>query len=237
MVVDDPRTQRKDPMHPTKAVSYIRVSGQGQVSGDGPERQRRAINKYARANGLAVTEEFADLGVSGATELADRPGLATLLDRVESNGVRIVLIERADRLARDLMVQEVTLDAFSRAGVRVVTSEGNTLTGDAAMDPTRKLIRQVLGAVSEFDKNIVVLKLRAARERKRRLTGRCEGRKPYGHHPAEQAVIAKMKALRRKPRGGPRLSFAKIADRLNSDGATNRAGGRWTPQRVFQVLG
>jgi len=223
-------------MHPTKAVSYIRVSGQGQIAGAGPERQRRAINKYARAKGLVIDESFADLGVSGATELADRPGLATLLDRVESNGVKVVLIERADRLARDLMVQEVTLDAFSRAGVTVITSEGVDLTSDDD-DPTRKLIRQVLGAVSEFDKNIVVKKLRAARERKRRQTGRCEGRKPYGHHPAEQAVIAKMKALRRKPRGGRRLSFAKIADALNTDGQVNRAGRPWTSQRVFQVLG
>jgi len=225
-------------MHPVKAVSYIRVSGAGQIAGDGPERQRRAINKYAKAHGMVIDESFADLGVSGATELADRPALATLLDRVESNGVKIVLIERADRLARDLMVQEVTLDAFSRAGVRVVTSEGYDLTaGDAAKDPTRKLIRQVLGAVSEFDKNIVVLKLRAARERKRRQTGRCEGRKPYGHHPAEQAIIAKMKALRRKPRGGRRMSFAKIADQLNADGFTNRAGRPWSPVRVHQVIG
>jgi len=223
-------------MHPIKAVSYIRVSGQGQIAGDGPERQRRAINKYAKAHGLVIDESFADLGVSGATELADRPGLATLLDRVESNGVKIVLIERADRLARDLMVQEVTLDAFSRAGVKVVTSEGVDLTSDDD-DPTRRLVRQLLGAVAEFDKSVTVLKLRAARERKRRQMGRCEGRKPYGHHPAERAIIAKIKALRRKPRGGPRLSFAKIADQLNTDGFTNRSGRPWSPVRVFQVLG
>jgi DNA invertase Pin-like site-specific DNA recombinase len=37
--------------------------------------------------------------VSGTRELADRPGLAALLDRLESNGVRTVIVERADRLA------------------------------------------------------------------------------------------------------------------------------------------
>ena len=161
--------------------------------------------------------------------------LAALLDRVEHNGVSLVLVERADRLARDLMIQEVTIDAFTRAGVRVVTSEGVDLTTDDG-DPTRRLIRQILGAVSEFDKSVVVLKLRAARERIRRREGRCEGRKPYGHHPAEQAVIRRIKALRRKPRGGRRLSFASIADRLNTEGLTNRAGRAWTPQRVHQVV-
>ena len=173
-------------MPKTQAVSHVRVSGQGQVRGDGPARQRRAIQRYASTHKIAVIEEFADLGVSGATELADRPGLAALLDRVEHNGVSLVLVERADRLARDLMIQEVTIDAFTRAGVRVVTSEGVDLTTDDG-DPTRRLIRQILGAVSEFDKSVVVLKLRAARERIRRREGRCEGRKPYGYHPAEQA--------------------------------------------------
>ena len=85
-----------------KALSYIRVSGKGQVDGDGPERQRQAIARFARSAGLTLLEEFSDLGVSGTTELADRPGLAALLDRLESNGVKTVIVERADRLARDL---------------------------------------------------------------------------------------------------------------------------------------
>ena len=78
------------------------------------------------------------MGVSGATELADRPGLAALLDRVESNGVSLVIVEGADRLARDLLVQEVTLGQFTKAGVTVITSAGVDLTsGDD--DPTRRL--------------------------------------------------------------------------------------------------
>src|SRR6187200_814188 len=91
----------------TKAVSYLRVSGQGQVQGDGFERQRTAIAKFAKAAKYEVVDEFRDEGVSGTKELEHRPGLAALLDRVESNGVKVVLVERADRLARDLMVNEV----------------------------------------------------------------------------------------------------------------------------------
>lgn len=218
-----------------KAVSYIRVSSPGQAEGDGLERQRRAIDRYAKAHQLRVAEEFSDLGVSGTTELADRPGLAALLDRVENNGVKVVLVERADRLARDLLVQEVTLDAFTRAGIKVVTTEGVDLSSNDN-DPTRRLVRQLLGAVAEFDKNVTVLKLRAARERIRRQTGRCEGRRPYGYYPAERAVIARIGALRRKPIKGRRLSFAKIAEQINAEGVTNRSGRPWTAQRVHQVI-
>jgi len=110
--------------------------------------------------------------------------LAALLDRLESNGVRTVIVERADRLARDLMVQEVIVGQFSKIGARILTADGVDLTSND--DPTRSLIRQVLGAVAEFEKNVIVLKLRAARERKRARGERVEGVKPYGHFPAEQ---------------------------------------------------
>ncbi len=218
-----------------QAVTYVRVSGKGQAAGDGPERQRQSILRFAKANHLTLAEEFTDLGVSGAAELADRPGLAALIDRLESNGIRTVIVERADRLARSLMVQEVVLDQFARIGARVLTADGVDLTV-ADDDPTRLLIRQVLGAVSEFDKRVLVLKLRAARDRKRARGERVEGVKPYGHRPAENAVIARMKDLRRKPRKGRAASFASIAAQLNAEGHRNRAGRPWSAQLVFHVL-
>src|SRR5918995_6283795 len=124
-----------------QAVSYVRVSGKGQADGDGPERQRQAIARYTKSARLSLLEEFSDLGVSGTRELADRPGLATLLDRLESNGVRTVIVERADRLARDLMVQEVIVGQFSKIGARILTADGVDLTNEGD-DPTRRLIRQ-----------------------------------------------------------------------------------------------
>lgn len=216
------------------AVSYLRVSGKGQVDGDGPERQRQAIARYAKSAGISMLQEFSDLGVSGARELADRPGLAALLDRLESNGVRTVIVERADRLARDLMVQEVIVGQFAKIQARILTADGMDLT--SSDDPTRSLIRQVLGAVAEFEKNVVVLKLRAARERRRARGERVEGVKPYGHFPAEQAVLARMRQLRRKPAKAKRPSIAVIAAQLNAEGHRNRAGRVWSSQMVHHVL-
>jgi DNA invertase Pin-like site-specific DNA recombinase len=39
-----------------------------------------------------------------------------------------VIVERADRLARDLMVSEVILDQLTRAGAKVLTADGADLT-------------------------------------------------------------------------------------------------------------
>jgi len=217
------------------AIAYVRVSGKGQIDGDGLRRQRDAIRRFATTNGFDVVDEFCDAGISGTKELAARPGLAALLDRIESNGVKIVLVERADRLARDLMVNEVIVDQLSRAGASVLTADGADLSSPDG-DPTRTLIRQVLAAVAQFDKSVTVLKLRAARDRKRRRDGRCEGRKPFGERPGEAEALDRIRELRRKPRGGPRRSIAAIASALNAEQIPTRSGKPWAPGTVHGIL-
>ena len=220
-----------------KALCYLRVSGKGQVEGHGFDRQREACAAYAEAHGLELAGEYRDEGVSGAKELENRPALAALLDKIEANGVRLVLVERADRLARDLLVGEIILGRFRDLGVRVIEADGgNELTvGDD--DPTRKLIRQVLGAVSEFDKTVVVLKLRAARERVRADVGRCEGRKPFGTRAGERATVERILELRGKTRRGRgAMSLTRIGQVLACEGLASRSGRPWTAQSVNNVV-
>lgn len=219
-----------------KAFSYLRVSGKGQVLGDGFPRQREAIEKYAKAHSIVIEEEFRDEGISGTTELADRDGLARLLDRIESNGVRTVLVERSDRVARDLLVGEVILGQFRDLGVTVIeAASGNELTADDA-DATKVLIRQILGAVAQFDKSVTVAKLRAARDRKRRNDGRCEGRKPFGARPGEQGVYDRIVALRKSRRGQRRMSYRKIAQALNAEGIHARSGKPWKAATIRNIV-
>lgn len=221
-----------------KAFSYLRVSGKGQVDGDGFDRQRDKIAKWAKANRAHVVREFVEEGISGTSELADRPALSDLFSAILGNGVRAVIVEKADRLARDLIVSELLLRQFQEIGVVVIEAEGGTdLTAGDDDNPTAKLIRQILAAVAEFDKTSIVLKTRAARERMRRETGRCEGRKPFGHREGEKVALERMRALRRKPKGGERMSFAKIASALDAEGHPSRTGKPWTAEAVRKILG
>jgi len=220
----------------TKAVAYLRCSGLGQVGGDTWDRQSAAIDKYAKHRGLDVVDEFRDAGVSGTKDLDNRPGLAALLDRVESNGVKIVLVENATRLARDLMVGEVILQQLTNAGCKVIAADSGTDLSADSGDPTRRLIRQVLGAVAEFDRRVTVMKLRAARERKRLRGQRCEGRKPFGTFPGEPEALTRILELRRKPPNGRRRSLQKVCDALNGEGRPTRSGKPWTKQVVNKIL-
>lgn len=221
-----------------KAFSYLRVSGKGQLSGDGFPRQRAAVAKYAKAHKVELVAEFREEGVTGTTELEGREALAELCKRLDENGVRLVLVERADRVARDLMVSEVLLQQFRERGVRVVECEGGTELTVADNEPTRVLIRQVLAAVAQFDKSCLVAKLRAARNRMRAETGRCEGPRPFGFDPERPGERATLAHLRELKAARPRLSLQKIADALNAepDKWPTRTGVRWSKQTVKNVL-
>ena len=105
--------------------------------------------------------------------------------RVRAGDIGVVLVERSDRLARDLMVSEVILRRLVDLGVGVIAADSGTDLTVADGDPTRRLVRQLLAAVAEFDRAMTVAKLRAARERVRKARGRCEGLPPYGERDGE----------------------------------------------------
>jgi len=216
----------------SKAYAYVRVSGIGQVRGDGLERQERAVKKYAKAHSLEIVKVFREEGVSGTLE--ERPQLARLMVRLEENGegVDTVIIERLDRLARDLMVQEAIIDDLNKQGFKLVSAtEGDDLLSS---DPTRKLVRQVLGAIAEYDKTMTVLKLRTARERKRSREGKCEGRK--GYLETDKQLVHEIKLLRRRPKRGRRKTFEEIARILNERGRLTQTGKPFTGKIVSNII-
>jgi DNA invertase Pin-like site-specific DNA recombinase len=143
-----------------EAVGYMRTSSATNV-GDGKDseaRQRKAIEDYAKVTGMVIADWFYDAAVSGADPIEARPGFAALLARIAGNGARTIIVETASRFARDLMVQEVGFAMLQDLGVTLIATDSPSSFLDDG--PTSKLIRQILGAVSEFDKAMIVLNLR-----------------------------------------------------------------------------
>ena len=103
-----------------------------------------------------------------------------------------------------MIVQEVGFRQLRDAGIELIASDSaDSFTHDT---PTAVLLRQILGAVAQFEKTSLVAKLKGARQRKRRETGRCEGR-PTSQRVADAAVVA------RKLRGKGRVC-ARLASSL-----------------------
>jgi DNA invertase Pin-like site-specific DNA recombinase len=212
-----------------KSVAYLRTSSGANVGPDkdSEKRQRAAIQCYARRAGITIVEWFYDPGVKGADPIETRPGFAALLDRIEGNGVRIVLVEDASRFARDLVAQELGIIALIKLGVRVLTASGDDMTD--SVDPSRVMMRQIAGSFSQYEKTRLVAKLKAARDRKRARTGRCEGRKTYAE--ARPEVVALAKQL-----SSQRLSYRKIAAELASRGHLTAKGKPYAASAIQTML-
>jgi DNA invertase Pin-like site-specific DNA recombinase len=174
-----------------KAVAYLRTSSASNVGADkdSDKRQRAAIEGFAKRAGFALVEEYNDAAVSGADPIEARPGFAALLDRIESNGVRTVIVEDASRFARELMTQELGILALISRGVRVLTANGDDLTDTS--DPSRVMMRQIAGAFHQYEKARLVAKLKAARDRKRATGAKVEGRKSYSEARPETVALAR----------------------------------------------
>lgn len=208
------------------AFGYLRVSGKSQIDGDGFPRQREAIRRFAAAHGYHIGQWFTERAVTGKTEWAERPAWAEMVAKL--NGTKVIIIEKLDRLARDLMVQEHIIADLRHRGISLISVAEPDLCVD---DPSRKLLRQIMGAIAEYDRVMIVMKLKAARHRMRESEGRCEGQKPYGTLDGEAAILSRMQLLRSA--GEP---YHVIATTLNTDGMRPRKGDQWHAQTVNKIL-
>jgi DNA invertase Pin-like site-specific DNA recombinase len=151
----------------TKAIAYFRTSSETNVGADKDtlKRQREAVTKYAAAAGYAIIAEYSDDGVKGADPVDQRPGFAAMMAHIAGNGVRTVIVETASRFARDLIVQEIGWKYLKNAGISLIAAD----SPEAFLDdtPTAVMMRQILGAVSQFEKAMLVAKLKGARDRKK----------------------------------------------------------------------
>lgn len=197
-------------------AAYYRTSSQTNVGEDKDSlrRQREAVRAYAEKEGLEISAEFHDV-ISGASPVDQRPEFRRML----SQGPTMILVENASRFARDLIVQLTGHKLLQDQGIEVVPVDcPGHFTEDT---PTATMIRQILGAVSEFEKAQLVYRLRVARER----SGRFGGRRPV---PAE--VVARVRVLR-----GDRVPFRQASEILAAEGFLNERGNPYDPRSLQRV--
>lgn len=213
-----------------EAVGYMRTSSAANVGDDkdSEPRQRAAITAYAEAAGYTIVDWYYDPKVRGWDSITSRPGFAAMLERIASNGVRTIVVETANRFARDLIVQETGWRYLKDAGINLIAAD----SPDAFLDdsPTATLIRQVLGAVAEFEKTSMVAKLRGARERKRKATGKkVGGRKSYSETKPELVELA---AALFRDAG----SLRRVAASLAAQGFVSESGMPYAAMSVQRML-
>jgi DNA invertase Pin-like site-specific DNA recombinase len=219
----------------TNAIGYVRVSTEAQLEGLGLDVQRAAIEALCAERGYTLGGFYSDEGVSGSEDVAGRQGLANAIGALEDGHAAVLVIPKLDRLARDLLVQESILRDVWAAGAEVVPCvEGEQFAcrPDAPDDPSRRLIRQVLGAVAEYERSMIRARMVAGRRRKIAETGYAGGPEPYGHtDKAEGLVLSDVDAWR-----AAGWTWNQIADELNITDRRKRNGTAWSASDIHSIM-
>lgn len=223
------------PENAVHALAYLRTSSAQNVGGDSDVRQRQAIERFAQTHGYELVGEFYDAAVSGADPIESRPGFAAMIERIESNGVRVVLVEDASRFARSVIAQELGVLAMQTRSVTVRTANGDNLT--ETDDPAKIMMRQIAGAFAQYEKARLVAKLKGARDRRSAALGRrVEGRKGYSDtHP--DLVREAKRLARRNPKTGEKRSLRVIAAELEQLGFVNGKGQPFAANQIARLVG
>jgi DNA invertase Pin-like site-specific DNA recombinase len=195
-----------------------------------PGRPGESVQAYAKRAGYTIVTWFDDPAVTGDDMIDMRPGFAAALEQIAGNGVRTIIVETANRFARDLIVQETGYRRLHADGINLIAADKPDQFVDDT--PTAVLVRQILGAVAQFDKAMTVAKLRGARERKRRKTGgKVEGRKSLAEKRPEAVALARSLSEQR-----PRLSLREISAKLATQSFTTPRGVPYSASAVASML-
>ncbi len=220
-----------------RIIGYTRLSQVNDREAESHSAQLDRIQLWAERHGHILVAHHADT-TSGENGLDQRVGLGAALDALARGEGEALAFAQLDRLSRDVIVQESVLrdvwrdghDAFS-------TAEGEARLRDDPEDPSRRLIRVMLGAVAEYERAMIALRM--ARGRRRAVArGRSIGPAPsFGwlKDPDDRGrLIPDPQTFRLVEDAVTRLSggatLQEVASHLEAE-----TGRRWHPTQVARV--
>lgn len=214
----------------------MRVSTDKQADqGVSLEAQAAKIRAMAVVHGAEVADIIVEAGESAKS--LNRPGMARLLQLVDTRQVEVVIIAKLDRLTRSVKDLCVVLEQLERRGVALVSVAESLDTNSAA----GRLVLNIMTAVSQWEREAIGERTRDALRHKRH-NGQRVGNIAYGYRlsddgvhvqpdQAEQATIAAIRDLRANGR-----SLRRIADDINQQGRRTRRGSEWRLESVARVV-
>ncbi|WP_247166412.1 recombinase family protein [Escherichia coli] len=165
----------------SRIFAYCRVSTLEQTT----ENQRREIES---AGFNVRPQRIIEEQISGSVAASERPGFNQLLDRLESGDVLIVT--KLDRLGRNAMDIRKTVEQLTESGIRVHCL---ALGGVDLTSPAGKMTIQVISAVAEFERDLLLERTYSGIARARDA-GKRFGRPPVLNEEQTQKVLERIKS-------------------------------------------
>lgn len=165
----------------SRIFAYCRISTLEQTT----ENQRREIES---AGFNVKTQRIIEEQISGSVAASERPGFNRLLDRLESGDVLIVT--KLDRLGRNAMDIRKTVEQLTESGIKVHCL---ALGGVDLTSPAGKMTMQVISAVAEFERDLLLERTYSGIARARDA-GKRFGRPPVLNEEQTQKVLERIKS-------------------------------------------
>jgi len=228
--------------------SYCRVSTAEQATDastslETQERKNRAIAMLRGSNPFDVVN-YVDAGVSGSIPLNKRPAGARMLADVSRGD--IIVCTKLDRMFRSAIDALMTIAQLRTAGAHLIMLDVGT--EPVGTNGISQLFLTMLSAFAEFERTRIAERMDDGRRAKALKQG-CLGAVPYGWRKQgsgkesllvedadEQAVIARVRAMRETGRqGGERKPYG-IAQKLTADGIMTRSGKPFRVPQIQRIL-
>ncbi|QZY66515.1 recombinase family protein (plasmid) [Providencia rettgeri] len=165
----------------SRIFAYCRVSTLEQTT----ENQRREIETA----GFSVKpQRIIEEQISGSVTASERPGFNRLLDQLENGDVLIVT--KLDRLGRNAMDIRKTVEQLAESGIRVHCL---ALGGVDLTSPAGKMTMQVISAVAEFERDLLLERTYSGIARARDA-GKRFGRPPVLNEEQKQKVLERIES-------------------------------------------
>jgi len=130
----------------TKTVAiYARVSTHKQ----NVDMQSNELRAFADRVGWQIVGEYIDENFTGSN--TKRPAFIEMMNAAKKRKFNILLVWRLDRLSRSLKDLINTIDELGAMGIDFVAMNNNIDT----TTPAGKFLFQIIGAVAEFEKDII----------------------------------------------------------------------------------
>ena len=162
-----------------RAAIYARCSTLDK--GQDPELQLVPLREYCQRRGFAIDDEYVDNGISGTKD--HRPQLDRLMDAARKRQIDMIIVWKLDRFGRSLKQLVMALEELSSLGIGFISYQDNLdLT-----TPQGRLMFHIIGAMAEFERELIRERVKAGIENARRK-GKRLGRKPVAPIDIEKAI-------------------------------------------------
>ena len=142
--------------HQNAIAIYARVSTDRQAV----DMQLDELRDYVSRRGWTIYREYIDHGFSGAN--TKRPAFIEMMNEARKKKFDCLLVWKLDRLSRSMKDMVTTLHELGSLGIDFISYDNNLDTSS----PTGKLVFHVIGAVAEFERDIIRDRVRAGLEKR-----------------------------------------------------------------------